>query len=245
MLAGSRDARRAIDVAQDVLERKGLLVVRPPRLWGERLVAAVLDPEPDLLEIHAVDAISWHGACLTAGPAPCMLLGPFAVDPWVRFAKRVLLPALAAEVPKLIAELHRLPVQEAEAAASIRRLPIFIGDPLAHSFQRAVQDRDEAAITTLVPLMRQAITREMWMHRPAAAVKRLAKAFWRRVRQPFSACGPIVCIVGPPGSGKTVLEEAIVEVIVSFSLGVSLLVGPLRDRQQPARRGTGVKSRVI
>lgn len=209
VLTDARHSKRAIDLAQEVLESKGLVVIRPPPLWGERLVAAVLEPEPDLLEVHAVNAISWRFACLAAEPVPSIHVGPFAIDPWVRFAKRILLPALAAQTSKLMAELRGYPMQEAELTAAASRLPTMIGEALACSFQRAVQNRDEAAITRLVPLMRRAVTGHAWTRQPAAAIDRVAKGLSRRLRQVVSPCGPIVSIVGPPGSGKTVLQESI------------------------------------
>ena len=209
VLVGSRHGRRAIDLAQDVLEQSGLTVVRPPRLWGERLVAAALDPEPDLLEVHALDAIAWRWGSLTGQPAPSIYIGPFAVDPWVRFAKRVLMPALAGDQQKLSRELERHPIDELEAAAAKERLPALVGSRLAGAFQRAVQTRDDQAIVRLIPFARVAVKRYLWTRQPLAAIRQVAKGLWRRAAQPFALCGPVICIVGPPGSGKSALQDSI------------------------------------
>jgi len=209
VLVGSRHGRRAIDLAQDVLEQSGLTVVRPPRLWGERLVAAALEPEPDLLEVHALDGVSWRWGSLTEEPAATIHIGPFAVDLWVRFAKRVLMPLLAADHRKLLSELERYPVDELEAAAAREHLPALVGSRLAEAFQRALQTRDEQAIAKLIPLVRGAVKRYLWTRQPLAALRHVARGFWRRAAQPFSPCGPVICIVGPPGSGKSVLQDAI------------------------------------
>ncbi len=198
-----------LDAAEDLLESRGLVVFRPPRLWGDRIVAAALDPEPDLLEIHIVGAISWGFANLTGVPTPSMRVGPFAVDPWVRFAKRILLPTLVGDIAKIRAELERSPLDLAEAAAATTRLPALIGAPLAHTFQQLVEERHEALIAPLVPRMRQALTRRVWLKKPGIALARLGHAFWRRLRQLFSPCGPVICIVGPPGSGKGAVQEAV------------------------------------
>jgi hypothetical protein len=209
VLAAARQAARMIDAAQDVLERHGLVVFRPPRLWGDRIVAAALDPDPDLLEIHVVGAVSWGFANLTGEPEPSMRVGPFAVDPWVRFAKRILLPALAGNIAKVRTELERSPLNEAEAEAASARLPALVGTPLARAFHQAIQQQRALSIAPLVPRMRRALTRKMWLEKPATALGRVGHAFWRRVRQPFSPCGPVICIVGPAGSGKTAVQEAV------------------------------------
>jgi adenylate kinase family enzyme len=209
VLVGSGHARRAIELAQDVLEHTGLTVVRPPRLWGERLVAAALDPEPDLLEVHALDGVSWRWGSVTGEPHPSLSIGPFGVDPWVRFAKRILMPVLAADHRKLLGELERYPADALETAAAREHLPALMGAPLADAFQRAVQTRDEEAITELIPLVRRAVARHLWAAQPLAALRHVVRGLWRRAAQPFSPCGPVICIVGPPGSGKSALQEAI------------------------------------
>jgi hypothetical protein len=140
---------------------------------------------------------------------PSMRVGPFAVDPWVRFAKRVLLPALSGGIPKVLTELERCPLESPELLAASGQLPILLGAPLGRAFQAAVETRDAAGLTRLVPLIRRAASRRSWLSGPASATARAGKALWRRIRQPFSPSGPIVCIVGPPDAGRTSLVDSI------------------------------------
>jgi hypothetical protein len=209
VLIPSRHGRHAIELAHEILQNAGLIVVRPPRLWGERLVAAGFDPQPELLELHTVDEISWGFAPLVGQPTPTIRVGPFAVDPWATFVKRVLLRALAGQTTKLRSELSRYPLLESERASARTRLPELMGLRLAVALVRALDDPEGAGLETLIPQMRQAVTMRMWTRRPAAAFTRAGIALWRRLRQPFSACAPVISVVGPPDSGREALVAAI------------------------------------
>ena len=63
VLVDRAQTHRALDLAEQVLEMNGLIVARPPRLWGERLIAAALDPKPDLLEYTSSTASPGNPSC--------------------------------------------------------------------------------------------------------------------------------------------------------------------------------------
>ena len=122
VLVAGVDVERAASAARRVLEHEDLTVGIPPRIWGTRLVAGPIGSEPDLLEIHRVAAITWRNVVLTDGPQPTASLGPFQVDPWVSFAKRVLMPLLAGSIGTLRAQPQRFKLQPSERGPARRAL---------------------------------------------------------------------------------------------------------------------------
>src|SRR5689334_10473826 len=92
----------AIALAERVLRDRGLLVARPPRLWGERVLAADSALSDDVLEIHTAVRLTWRNVLLATKPNATTRFGPFAIDPWISIVKRVLLPLLAGSTDKFV-----------------------------------------------------------------------------------------------------------------------------------------------
>jgi hypothetical protein len=211
VLIARRDIARGIDAAQRVLEASGLRVGRPPRLWGERVIATLDGPTPDMLEVHAVPALAWTGSVLADLPIPSERVGPFAIDPWVSFVKRIMMPLLSGASGRLREEPSRFVVDHAEYDAARRRLPPLAGASLAASLLDAVAARDIAGAERLAPALRRALAVRGPVRHPVAALSLFARALRRKLAQPFSPCAPIVAVVAPPTVDRDAIVRAIAE----------------------------------
>lgn len=209
LVAGSQ-VEYAAAIARGVLERFFEHVVRPPPIWGERLIG-VTDTagELEVLEVHLTDEIRWRHIVLATDPRERDRIGPFTLDPWAAFAKRVVLPLLAGGGEPFGATSDRLPVTGPEATAARDRLPDLTGAGLAERLVRAVARGDREALGRLAPVLRRAASRRAWRKHPIRSVARLVSSARRRVALPFKPCAPVVALVGPDGIGKSSLIAAL------------------------------------
>lgn len=211
VLVARRDIARAIDAAEQVLEASGLRVGRPPRLWGERLIASLDGPTPDMLEVHAIPTLTWTGSVLADRPRPSERVGPFAIDPWVSFVKRVLIPLLAGASSRWRDAPSQLATRASECEAARHRLPPLIGAPLAASLLRAIAARDITAAERQAPAVRRALAVRGPARHPGAALALLTRALRRKLAQPFSPCAPVVAVVAPPAIDRQAILRTIAD----------------------------------
>jgi len=238
-------ASRAITLAERVLRDRGLLVARPPRLWGDRVLAADSAPSDDVLEIHTVVRIAWRNVVLVAEPKATMRVGPFAIDPWVSIVKRIILPLLAGSTDKFVrapAEFHATPEERVALQA---RLPRVIGATLTSTVLEALDQRDiPRALGLVVPLRRAA----MWQaasRRPLGSIISVLRGFGRRALQLNSPCGPVVVLTGEsPHTANLALALTRGDRLVFTSVvqrpwppsAVAAILGAFRDRLDSSRQ---------
>jgi hypothetical protein len=211
VLIARRDIARGMDAAQRVLEESGANVGRPPRLWGERVIALLDGPTPDMLEVHAVRAFTWNGSILADSPVPSERIGPFAIDPWVSFVKRIIMPLLAGASDRFRGAPSQLALSETEWEIAWERLPPLVGAPLATALLHAVAAGDVSAADRHAPALRRALALRGPTRHPAAALMLFARAVRRKLAQPFSPCAPVVALVAPPAVDREAIVRAIAE----------------------------------
>lgn len=243
------DVARAITIARDVLQSHGLAVVSPPPLWGERLVAAERDAPDDLLEIHTTPRITWRNTAIVERPEPAGRVGPFAIDPWIAVAKRVVLPLLAGRTGLLRDDPLRTALGDTERAAATRHLVGLAGATLTARLLAALDARDLDALDALTRHFRGAVFRRSATRHPARAAALLWHSVARRLREPLTPCAPVVAVVGALGGESDADAGALVRriadgdrlvftdlVVRSRDAGSTALGRLLRDRIDSSRQ---------
>lgn len=198
----SRDIATALDEARQSLTAAGWRVVEPPRLWGRRLVA--VDPcASQMLELHVHSRLRWRTVVVAEGASPTARHGPFAIDPWIAWAKRVLLPLLAGDAERVLTrgeEAALAPGAEAQVAAQLAAL---FGRRLGRRILEHAEAEDAPGLVALGGQARRAATARALVSRPLLSLVWPFTALGRRILMPFAPCAPVVALVGPDGVGKS------------------------------------------
>jgi hypothetical protein len=236
---------RVIALAERVLRDRGLLVARPPRLWGERVLAADSALSDDVLEIHTAVRIAWRNVVLVAEPKATTRVGPFAIDPWVSIVKRIILPLLAGSTDKFVRAPAEFHATSEERTALQSRLPRVIGAALTSTVLEALDARDiPLALRLVVPLRRAAMWRAASRH-PVGSIASVLRTLGRRALQLNSPCGPVVVLTGEsPHTANLALALVRGDRLVFTSVvqrpwppsTVAAIVGALRDRLDSSRQ---------
>ncbi len=245
ILIQSDQANYAIAIGAAIFTRKGYEVVRPPNLWGERLVAFCHNySNLESTEIHTVTRLSWFHVVFVDYPNPSSYKGNFKVDPWASFVKRVLLPLLYGNVKQFGRKPQELPLDALEREAVSEILPKFFGHVLSRSFLELIEKRDIEGLQCLLPYLRRSLLLRSLILNPLRSLTGIFEAIKRKALQFFLPCAPIIALVGPDGVGKsTVLEyvsrnapDILTKVIIKhWRPGWLPNLGNLIGKQQPSQ----------
>jgi hypothetical protein len=199
----------ALSLADGVFRDGRWRIAYPPAIWGKRLLATTSRGSRDMLEIHTLSALTWRNVTLANHPAPTGSIGPFKVDSWVSFAKRVVGPLLAGNLRRFSLRPEEFSATKDEIAAATERLPRLLGTTLARALVNSVCASDLTSAVSLIPrLRRSAMLRASRLH-PVRSLRLASSSLWRKLRQPLCPCAPIVAIVGPDGVGKSTTLQTI------------------------------------
>jgi thymidylate kinase len=196
-----KQLRQAARIASGYLSACGFLVLEPVKPWGGKWLFAF---RQDLrLQIDLIPFLFRGPALFVASPHPTRRVGPFAVDPWASFAKRVLMPVLGGGP---LREPFLGPGEE--QVARQRCLGIF-GGKLTRELFAGLHGQDAPALAAIVSRLRIAsVLRASFLH-----PLRSASLFFPWLRKTLSPylrrCAPIIAVVGPDGVGKTAVVQAL------------------------------------
>jgi hypothetical protein len=200
VMVRGRELSRAARIAAGYLRTRGFDVLTPPKPWGGRWLFALRDGLH--LEIDLIPFL-FRGPVLLAGsPQHARRVGPFPVDPWASFAKRILMPLLGGEPPRP----PLLTRGEGEAVRpACERL---FGRKLARELLSCLQEADALRLRKLGAGLRKASVRRALLGRPLRSLW-LSAAWVRKSFLPyFSKCAPIIALAGPDGVGKSATLQA-------------------------------------
>jgi thymidylate kinase len=222
LLASEETAKAAIGVAEDVLQREGFTTARPSPIWGHRLIAVGRPGWSIALEIHFSTDLRWKGVTLAATPCPSRRVGPFWVDGWAGWVKRVLLPVLAGDTARFLRRYADLHMTEWEAPVVRDKLPSHLGAKLYEEAWVAFATPDLQAIIRLTPRLRHHLITHAATHAPWSLFGGTMRSAGRALRRLGSPSAPVVALVGPDGVGKSTVARSLREGSRSLFTGIEV-----------------------
>ncbi|MEM1989650.1 MAG: phosphotransferase [Candidatus Bathyarchaeia archaeon] len=192
---------QALKIVIELAKNKGWpVVISPPSLYGKRIVAFA-DNYKTYIEIHTMERLSWAVVSFADKPEPLYQIGPFKVDPWASFVKRILMVFLSGGKKRFRERPHELILNKYEKNA-LSQLPRYMGSTVANQFISLLEKQDVDGLFDFVPIVKRALLLRSLFH-PVQLFVNSSRFLKRRIARYFSPCGPIVAIVGPDGIGKT------------------------------------------
>ena len=207
----SGQQQRALDIVANTCRENGwsLCVHRKPWVW-QTFALAASGESPLAVEIDYIIRFHWGPRVLFDCPDVRSHIGPFGVDPWAAFAKRILIQVLGGESDKFRRKPQELLVTELERCQVSRRLPEFVGDPLTRELLCAVDNGDVEHLRRLAPRLRRELVLRALAQNPLKLLRICLN--WIRFELELlfpRPCAPIIAVVGPDGIGKsTVIAKA-------------------------------------
>jgi len=200
------DLKNALEISANYFNSKGFTTVVPPNPWNSEWIFAF--HEDICIEIDFIPFLSWGPALLVGEPDPSFRIGPFKIDPWASFVKRVLIYILSKNIPK---EPWLNPEEETIA---IQKCSIFFGKKMAHILIDGLKRKDYNSVKKLFPKLQMQIIFRC-LANVFVAIKQIIPWIKREISPHFTQCAPIIAIVGPDGVGKTTIIRELLDIVPS------------------------------
>jgi hypothetical protein len=204
----------AVATAMRHLRDAGYTITLPPQPWHWRGRWICAFNEGDNVTLDFIPYLIWGPVALVTAPKPTHYVGPFPVDRWSEFAKRVLMYVLNGRLPKR-------PWDDLPCTPDVRaRCESLLGRELTGQLMTALQSDEDIHLETLIPQIRRAATWRGIVHHPINAVGLVRPWFARQLRPHCTGIAPIVALVGPQGVDKASIMNALSEQIPAPFLGM-------------------------
>ena len=204
----------AVATAMRHLRDAGYVITLPPQPWHWRGRWICAFNEGDNVTLDFIPYLIWGPVVLVTAPKPTHYVGPFPVDRWSEFAKRVLMYMLTGRLPKR-------PWDDLPCTQDVRaRCECFLGHELTGQLMTALQSDEDIHLETLIPQIRRAAAWRGIVHHPMNALGLIRPWFARQLRPHCTGIAPIVALVGPECVDKASIMNALSEQIPAPFLGM-------------------------
>lgn len=183
----------AAKIARDVLVQYGFTTCIPQKdAWGKVSVYGfrynyIEDIEIDL----AFQGFAWGPLQVIRRICSSHNIGPFKVDPWISFVKRVVTRALLGDPPK---DIWMFPWEEHVARDECTKI---FGAELTEALLNALKEKDSAEIAELAPSLRRTLVVRAFLRQPLSAISGSFRWVIREVRPYLVSTAPVVAVLGP------------------------------------------------
>lgn len=236
ILISSEHVDRAIEMAKNILTQHQFVYVLPPALWGKRILGIKSLKAEEYIEIHTIKKLIWRSVTLGDLPNIQKKVGPFKIDPWISFVKRILLPFLAGEIERFKHKPNEFCFKEGEREIVSKRIQNLCGKKCSSIIFESIENNNLEKIQNSVSKIQNRFLLYSLCKRPLNSLLAFIKLLYKNFSQPFQPCGPIIAIVGTDGVGKsTVIKNIKIKLHNSFFTNVVIrhwrpgLIPPLNN----------------
>ena len=202
--------QRPLDVLTSQLRDSGWRPTVVSRPWVTWVVGHRTEDDGRVVavEVDLLSKLQWGWCLLVDGPSSERTRerrGPFFLDPWGGFVKRILLQLLAGNFHRFLERPDQLMLSSSEAAIAASRLEQLLGPDLASSAMAAIARKDVPWLRSRVGSIRSSLLKRSLLQRGTrATVVRWARNEYDQWIVPRRVA-PVVAFVGPDGVGKSTL----------------------------------------
>ena len=204
----------AVATAMRHLRDAGYTITLPPQPWHWRGRWICAFNEGENVTLDFIPYLIWGPVVLVTAPTPTHYIGPFPVDRWSEFAKRVLMYVLTGRLPKR-------PWDDVPCTQDVRaRCESLLGHDLTGQLMTALQSNEDIHLECLIPQIRRAAAWRGLVHHPIDAIGLIRPWFARQLRPHRAGIAPIVALVGPEGVDRASVLNALSQQIPAPFLGL-------------------------
>ena len=204
----------AVTTAVRHLRDAGYTITLPPQPWHWRGRWICAFNEGENVTLDFIPYLIWGPVVLVTAPTPTHFTGPFPVDRWSEFAKRVLMYMLTGRLPKR-------PWDDLPCTEDVRaRCESLLGEDLTGQLMTALQSDEETHLKSLIPQMRRAAAWRGIVHHPIDALGLIRPWVARQLRPHGAGIAPIVALVGPESVDRASIIKTLSEQIPAPFLGL-------------------------
>lgn len=206
IVVSSEHQKKSFSFLVSILNNQGYSVAVDKKPWAWWIVGVGnFSGEIRAIEVDFIRYMNWGPALLITSPHASYKKGPFKIDPWSSFSKRILIQVLGGNIDKFRHKMNELCLNEEERAIIKQKLPEYLDSTLSQKLIEAIEDKNLEVLKNLRPKLKRQFLLKTLIRHPLSSFGMVFR--WIRnelVLSVFANPGaPNVAIVGPDGVGKS------------------------------------------